>query len=610
MLRRVEIGGLLSAGAVAAAVALGGAFDPIQRLVLGIAIALICGSAIAFSGSEPLPEEWLALAVIGWGTVSAAVATGYPDAARRALGGWLVAWMVWLIARRSPIAWRRSVAPVVTVVAVLVAVAVLMECAGAGRIRMGGLFVNPNVAAALLVPAVPAAAAMLAVRRRRWVMVVTLAVLAAGILMSGSRAGLLALVIVAGLMLPRGRVRTLGLTAVALVASGILIWRFMIRPDPLAWHRIEIWRALASLVVESPIFGVGPGWLEEATGVVRIAHEGGIARWGHVIGSAESTPFGLLVRTGVVGFGLAVASVIVWWRRRSRSDAGERNVAAHALVVGTAVLALFHDFLDVDVVLWWWALLLGTAEPTQVERGGGARRFGFASTLAAGLTAVFLVLWTVATPALARRIWWSEASGLGLADRAQRVDSWYANPVEWRVDELLAASSWSWEQGAEAISWSRRAAELHPGSARVWSRLGDVHARVASELGPWPDALAGASEGYQRATALEPHLPWYWLQWAAFERSVGRLDEARRLAERSVSEEPNFVRGWLFLARLALDRGDRSAARASYDRAREGTELGRGRELSDYERDLLRAPGWQVRELAAELDVSGAGAGS
>jgi len=219
----------------------------------------------------------------------------------------------------------------------------------------------------------------------------------------------------------------------------------------------------------------------------------------------------------------------------------------------------------------------------------------------AALALAFAVLWSVATPALARRAWWSGPSTAARAERAERAEPWFSEPLEWRVDQLLARPEWSWPEAAEAISWSRRAVEVHPGGARAWSALGDVHARVAAELGPWPDALDGARQGFGRATALEPHLPWYWARWAAFERSVGQLADASRLVERALAEEPRFVRGWLLEARLALDRGDLPEAAASFERARSAAALGRGRQLTDYERDLLRAPAWQVEDVARSL---------
>ena len=596
-----EAAALLAAAAVALAVALGGAFAPGQRLAVAVLIAAAAGWLALAAARGPVAEEWLALAVIGWGGVSAALATGYPLAAKQQLGGLLVAWLVWVAVRRSGGPWRRWCGLPLAAAAVVVAVAVLAECAGAGRLRMGGLYVNPNVAAALLVPAVPALAAVLAPWGRR-LTVVAMLLAAAGVVGTGSRAGLLALVVVIGLLLPRGRLRTAGVAAVVIAAGLLLAWRFAAAPDALAWHRVEIWRALWALVVEAPLTGVGPGWLEEATGAVRIAHEGGIARWGHVIGSAESTPYGLLVRTGLVGLGFAAAAAVVWWRRVRGANRGATPPAA--VVAGIVVLALFHDFLDVDAVLWWWAALIGLIWPLSVAQNSGRAAGAGAELLPripAALALAFAVLWSIATPALARRLWWNGPSSAALAERAQRVEPWFSEPLEWRVDELLARPQWSWPEAAEAISWSRRAVEVHPGRARAWSALGDVHARVAAELGPWPDALAGAREGFGRATALEPHLPWYWARWAAFERSVGQLEEARRLVDRALEEEPRFVRGWLLRARLALDRGDEPEARASFERARSSALEGRRRSLSDYERDLLLAPAWQVHELAAEL---------
>jgi hypothetical protein len=593
---------LLAAAAVALAVALGGAFAPGPRLVVTVVIAALAGWLALAMARGPLAEEWLALAVIGWGGVSAALATGYPLAAKQQLGGFLVAWLVWVAVRRAGEAWRRWCGLLVAAAAIAVAAAVLAECAGAGRLRMGGLYVNPNVAAALLVPAAPALAVALAAWGRRLsVPVVLLA--AVGVVGTGSRAGLLALVVVVGLLLPRGRLRVVGMIVAVIVAGLLLAWRFAVRPDALAWHRVEIWRALWPLVAGAPLTGVGPGWLEEATGAVRIAHEGGIARWGHVIGSAESTPYGLLVRTGFVGLGLAAAAATAWWRR-ARRGSDRLPAAAPAVLVAMAVLALFHDFLDVDVVLWWWAALAGLVLPLPLlpEVGRvGTRSAALRVRVPAALALAFAVLWSVATPALARRIWWGEPSTAARAERAERVEPWYAEPLEWRVDELLARPDWSWPEAARAISWSRRAVEVHPGRALNWSRLGEVHARVAAELGPWPDALDGAREGFGRATALEPHLPWHWARWAAFERSVGQLGEASRLVGRALEEEPHFVRGWLLRARLALDRGDRAAAAASFERARSSAVAGRRRSLSDYERDLLRAPGWQVQDVARSL---------
>jgi hypothetical protein len=464
---------------------------------------------------------------------------------------------------------------------------------------MGGLYLNPNVAAALLVPAIPAVWSLAGSSRLRPVAWGTTLVGAVGVIFSGSRAGLLAMVVVAGVMLPKGRLRLLGVVAAAVAAAGFVVWRFSQSPDSLAWHRLEIWRALWPLVVDHPLLGVGPGWLEDATGVVRIAHEGSIARWGRIIGSTESTPYGLLVRTGMVGFGLAVVGVVLGWRRLR-----ECSGSARAVVAGIVVLAVFHDYLMVDVVLWWWAALLGATLPIGLRAAGSDAAPAVvapAVRLVGGLAAAFLVLWTIAQPAWARRLWWSAPASAGVAERALRAEPWLAEPARWRVADALARPAWTWEDAAEALRWSRRAAAAHPGSSRVWIEAAQVHSRAVTELGPWPDAVEGARDGYRRATELEPHLPWAWLQWAQLERSLGEPGRAGELAERAVAEEPNFVRGWLLLSRLALDAGDLGAARRAFREARTAHDMDRPGAMTRYERDLLAAPSWQVEEIGREL---------
>lgn len=594
-----------AAAVVAAAVVLGGGFEPIPRLVLGVLLAGVAAWAAIAVGGRLLPEEWLGLAAVGWGGVSAALASGYPFAARQVVGGWLAAWLIWVVARRTPAERRRSVMLLVAVATVAVGAAVIAECIAAGRIRTGGVFANPNVTAALLAPAVPVVWHLLSGRWWRGAAAVTVALAALATALTGSRAGLLGLVLVAGLMLPRGRARAMGLGLLMVLAGTLILWRFASSPDSLAWHRVQIWRALAPLVADHWLTGVGPGWLEEATGPLRIAHDEAVGRWGRVIGGAESTPFGLVIRTGLPGLALALAAAIVWWRRVRRQP-GMPPPAILPALVGMAAIALFHDLLDEDVVLWWWALLAGVAGTDDRDQAAGAevRR---APRLALAVASAFALAWTIATPALARAVWSGGPPSAERAARAQRVDPWFADPLAWRVDALLAEPGWRWEDAAAAISSGRRSVDLHPGSARAWARLGGVYGRVAAELGPWPDVLAGARASFERATELEPHLPWYWLRWALFERSIGQLDEAEELARRAVAEEPDFVRGQLALARIALDRGEPTAARLAYERAREAAALGRRRDLTGYERDLLAADAWQVEQVAGLLAEAAGG---
>jgi hypothetical protein len=85
------------------------------------------------------------------------------------------------------------------------------------------------------------------------------------------------------------------------------------------------------------------------------------------------------------------------------------------------------------------------------------------------------------------------------------------------------------------------------------------------------------------------------------ERGMGHTEEALELAGRAVTEEPRFVRGWLFVARLEADRGRLAEAREAVERALEARRLARWRPLSAYERDLVELPAWQLEQLEREL---------
>ncbi len=595
----------VAAATVAVAAASGGAFAPTPRLLAGLAFAALA-AWLAMARPGPLARhEWLGLGVVAWGAVSAVAHRGNPLAAKELLATWLVAWLVWVAARRADDEAWRAARLVVSCAAAVVAAAVVLECLGAGRLRMGGMYANPNVAAALLVPAATVAWGILGRDRRGWCAPVVV-LLVAGVIATGSRAGLLALVVAVWLAFPSGRARTVGGLAAAAGTAALLAWRFAAHPDSLAWHRLEIWRALWQLVEAHPVLGVGPGWLEDATGVVRIAHEGAIARYRHIIGSAESSPLGLLVRTGWVGLGVAMWSAAAWLRLALKGGLG-RDRAARACVAAVAVLAAFHDVLDQGVVLWWWALLVGMA--VRAPAASSAARDTFPVPVAAragvALATAGLVLWGMVQPAHARWLWWSRPSSSGLARQTLRAEPWFAEAARWRTRDLLRRQEWSWEEAAEAMAWSRRSTGLHSASAGAWSESGLVNARIVEQLGTWPDVVAGAREGFRRATTLEPHLPWHWLRWAQLERTLGRLAEASELAARSVEEEPEFVRGWLFLARVEMDLGDGTAARNALERAREASQRARWRLLSEYERDLVELPGWQAAQLQRELGAGG-----
>jgi hypothetical protein len=459
---------------------------------------------------------------------------------------------------------------------------------------------NPNLAAALMVTALPLVGWRFENRARVWVLPAAAALVVA-VGLTGSRAGLLALLAAGAAVLPKGKARIIGVTSGAFAVLAIFGWRFVSQPDILAWFRPAIWVGVLRLWFAHPVFGVGPGGLADAAGPVRLLHPDHVGQHQFLITYAESSPLGLLVQTGAVGAAVAAVAAILWIRRNRRSGA-LADPRLRAALAAMVLMAAFHDFMTIEIVLWWWALVLGLLESRGSELPERADATGHRPALMVrGLALALVVSWGIVQPAWARWIWRTGPPSVENARRAEAAEPWYDAPLHWRVRELVDRPPWSWETTAEALARSHGAARARPGASRNWMALGQVHFRVINELGAWPDSVEGAREAFSRAARLEPHQPWPWLEWARLERGLGNLDQAAALARRAVTEEPNAVRARLYLARVELDRANLNLAREAFDHARVSAKL-RGRAgLTDYEKELLAAPSWQFRQIEEAL---------
>jgi len=587
--------------AVAAAAILGGAFYPGQRIVVGLAFAVGLGLGVLSGIGRLAVEERVLFGFLAWGVVTVVVASSAPLAGREVLTTWLVASMVWLVARRVRPRAGLVALGVITGAALVVAAGVVLEAVGSRSLRVGGLLENPNLTASLLVVSIPALFAVDGLRHLQLRLVIS-AALVAGVVLTGSRAGLLAVLAAFAVAIPRGRLRTLGIATGALGATAILVWRFVSQPDILAWFRPSIWAAVLRLWAEHPIVGVGPGGLVDAMGAMRILHADHVGQRQFLIAYAESSPLAVLVQTGAVGF-LLVLTAVVLWLRGTRTTGTLASAPFRAALAAMAAMAAFHDLITADIVLWWWAAVLGIMEAPNL-RGRAAESSVVGKRGARAATAaifVYVVLWGVVEPSWARWLWRSGNHDVALVDRTVRAEPWYWVPLDWRANELFAKTKWDWETAGEAMTRSREALDVRSGSGVLWGGVALTQARVVSDLGPWPDAVREARRAFSRAAELEPHQPWYWLEWARFERTMGRIDEAVGLARRAVAEEPHAVRAWLFIARLELDRGQVDAARRALSIARTSFAMRARHNLNTYERDLLDAPAWQFREIEEAL---------
>ena len=313
----------------------------------------------------------------------------------------------------------------------------------------------------------------------------------------------------------------------------------------------------------------------------------------------------ILVQTGVVGLVLAALAVGSWWFCARKSGALE-STALGAGLASIVTLSLFHDFLTVDPVLWWWAVVLGCLEGAgrqPIEAAGPAPPMGVRAALS--FAVVWLTVWGMAGPALARWMCTGAPDTKTLVERTLRVEPWYAEPAAHRVRDLLAQRDpWTWETAAEALHWARTATRVHPGLAPRWAALAQVHTRVLTDLGGTDHDSEAARRALERACELDPHLPWHWLERARLERILGSQDGAILFAGRALDEEPNTVRGWLMLSRLELERGRVEAAREALAEASERAMLIDRPGLTDYERELLALPRPQLEFLRRELRIN------
>jgi hypothetical protein len=592
MSRPLELFGLASAAVVCLTAGIGGFFYPLPRFAIGIILVVLIAATILVM-RRPRAEEWMMMPPLLWGVVSALLVGSSPLRAKEVLSAWLITWLLWLTARRLQESIRQMVQLTLLATGTILSIGVMAECLGRGATKVGGLLESSNVTAALLAPTMVVAAARLKSWRQVWLLAPCLGLLGLGLVLTGSRAGLLAAVLAAVVMLPSRRQRILasGFGGLALVA--LLVWRYATHTEPLAWHRFSIWKALLQLSADHTLLGVSPGALPEWAGQVRIAYPESLMHHPYLITYAESTPIGALVQIGTVGT-LLLAIGLVSWIRYLWSESQLSAPQLRGALVAMAVFATFHDLLEVEVVLWWWALLIGTLESipctTVTIRPTWAR-----AVTALGLSG--LLLWGLVQPAYAALRWVSADSSEELAKQVMRIDPWLAEPARWVSNEYLGRTRWTWSEAAAAMVWSQRAVAAQPDNAAHLNRMAQIHFRVVNELAYSPQLLTEARRGFERACELEPHLPWYWIGWAQLERAQGQLDRARALALRAVSEEPSCVRGWLLLARLELDLGRIERARQALMRADEAGQHVRGRPLTRYERDLLAAPAWQWREL-------------
>lgn len=553
---------------------------------------LITMVAVEYSISKGLgfgSLDFLWWGLIGWGIIAGFVASGDVLATKTTLASWSAAWIVWTIVAQSGPGGRRKVSIFLVFGAVVLGGSVV-----GGVLGYSGMITNPNILVAMVVSAVPLISSLFGYSwKTRSAMVLVLV----PVVLTGSRAGVLASLGIAIALWPAGRRRRWVLGLGGAGALAVIAWRLISRPDSLAWHRWNIWGAILESIAERPLWGIGAGSVGHAMGSYRLEHATEVGRWGHIIGGAESMPLGLVVRLGLPALVL-VAFVTIVWTFRCRRPGAEST----AILAAMAAMALFHDFWSEPAVLWWWAAVLGviTLRNQEVLNKTSARPdlVRWSTSIAVG----GLAAWSLVQPAWGQWLWWHQERSPQSVEAAVKAEPWLSEPLIWKVETLLAEEYWTWAQASEALVCSHRQVTIQPGSAPAWGLHGKVNARIVDEFAAWPATIERTRFALIRAAVLEPRLPWYPYDQALMERGIGNLESALTLAKRSVELEPAFVRGWLLLARLELDGGHFVASRQALEKVIVTRETGESKAGIAYHHDLLRCPEWQVQEIKRELE--------
>jgi O-antigen ligase len=270
--------------------------------------------------------------------------------------------------------------------------------------RLAGSYGDPNFLAAGIVPAIALTVglgATTSVPRRRALLLACAVVLAAGLLASGSRGGLLAAVTIAvgTLFVARGHRRAIFAVFVAALALGVL-WTAAtsssnldrVRHFDTGNGRVDLWTIALRMGRAQPVNGVGLGGFPDASAAY--LRRPGRLQSGQLGAQlvlekpheAHNTYLQLFAETGVVGLGLFVAAIILalkasWMAAQRFERGGDRRYAALARSVLLAQVAalIAAAFITNPTDKRMWILLgLGPALLTVASRmvdGGGGQRW-------------------------------------------------------------------------------------------------------------------------------------------------------------------------------------------------------------------------------------------
>lgn len=416
------------------------------------------------------------------------------------------------------------------------------------------------------------------------------AVIFAALVMTGTRAAIISLLVVGSLLgVLRGR-------AWLLLCLLILAVLFIVVPNPVtdrllnvglydiyAYKRLDIWQQSLQVLATAPLFGVGPRNFAAVARRFSFPVDAAVGRYAHSAQIAHNEFLQVGAELGVIGLVLFswIIVLFIGLLRELRGVAVKPSPLPTAPVAGAAaavtaliVHALFDNvlYLPANAVIFF--LLLGSLAGL---RSGGR-------------------LWRMELRPSRLRVFYVVVLVVVLAQGIVRPA--VAHFQSRRAGAAVRAGSYR-----EAITTLERARAIAPGDAVLAGALGDLydysfgetgsiadlwssfvmyeHAIAADRLGgTYETALADMLErrvGFgdpgnaetilshrQRAVDLDPHNPFIHADLAAVHHGMGEWERAIAQLQRALALEPNFADAHATMGRLYEERGEDSLALEHY----------------------------------------------
>lgn len=510
-------------------------------------------------------------------------------------------------------------------VASVYAIHAIYQKVALGQSRCASTFFNPNFAASFFLGSFGLGLGLLRApnepRWRRWLCLMALGVLLAGIWFTESRSALGGVVVLgAAFLWATARKARWVIPGTAIVIAALILIPNPARDrlakgvskDPYAFDRLKIWEQTLRMIKDHPITGVGIGNFEYSTQRYRFPIDREMGRYGRVYRDAHNSYLQVAAEIGLPGAAFLLAFFLVLFRRiwlllgdspwKGHKDIisqGPEGGAARCHVIGAflalvAILsqAFFHETVDsppsvflavlaAGVVGFYWRHLGGETHKSQASdqtpTAGGLR----ISKTVRVLTAIFLIL--ILWPHFSLRIFVGdlvfrkaeEALDQGGAEAAEQLvrDAIRINPSQAYFhktlgDLLIKRFEETGELGLlrEAEQELETAASLNRLDPQLVFQLGQFY-RYVSLRGIGGVEVAGASlAAYRKAVEMSPFNVHYLARLSLEEMRRGNLEEALKASKNAVELEPEFLTGLYLVASLHWVRGEVNLAERWLDR--------------------------------------------